>query len=261
MPNNATAADAQSPLTGVRVMVTRPTEPGDALSEQLRQLGAEVVAQPAIRISAPADWRPVDAALRHLREYDWIVFSSANGVRYFFGRMQQTAIHPLWHPLLAAMGPGTAEELAKFGRRADLVPTEFRAEALADALAPEAARHRFLLARASRGREVLAERLTAAGASVEQIVVYSSDDVETPEPAVESMLRAGEIDWITVTSSGIARSLAKLFGEDLRRAKLISISPLTSGVLRELGYEPAAEAAEYTSAGVTAVLVERVRLA
>ena len=114
---------------------------------------------------------------------------------------------------------------------------------------------RFLLARASRGREVLAERLTAAGAQVEQIVVYTSTDVERPEAEIAAMLRAGRIGWITVTSSAIARSLARLFGDDLRRAKLASISPITSGVLRELGYQPAAEAAEYTLAGLAAAIV------
>jgi uroporphyrinogen III methyltransferase / synthase len=164
----------------------------------------------------------------------------------------------LWYPLLAAMGPGTAEELTRYGRRADLVPSRFRAESLADALTPEAAGKRFLLARASRGRELLTERLTAAGAVVEQIVVYTSDDVEQPDPKAAAMLHAGEIDWITVTSSAIARSLAKLFGDDLRRSKLASISPITSDVLRELGHEPAVEAAEYTSSGLTAEMVAKI---
>jgi uroporphyrinogen III methyltransferase/synthase len=239
-------------------MVTRLIEPADALAEQLRALGAEIVAQPAIRISPPPDWQPVDAALAHLHQYDWLVFSSANGVRYLFDRLRQCNIRPLWVPLLAVMGPGTAEELARCGRRADLVPEQFRAESLADALAPEAPGKRFLLARASRGREVLAERLTAAGAAVEQIIVYASDDVERPDAKAAAMLRAGAIDWITVTSSAIARSLTRLFGDDLRRAKLASISPITSGVLRELGHEPAAEAAEYTSAGLIAAIVAKI---
>ena len=156
---------------------------------------------------------------------------------------------------MAAIGPGTADELARYGLRADLVPGQYRAEALAEALAHEAPGRRFLLARASRGREVLAEQLSAAGATVEQIVVYSSTDVQEPDPAVAALLRAGRIDWITVTSSAIARSLVGLFGEDLRRAKLASISPITSGALRELGHQPAAEAAEYTVAGLVTAIV------
>ena len=266
----------EHPLAGLRVMVTRPArEKGTGpicqdgpegashkldlspfpaeLAEQLRQLGAEVVAQPAIRIEPPADWRPVDAALARFGEFDWLVFSSANGVRYLCDRLREKEIGPL-SIKLAAIGPGTADELAHYGLHADLVPEQFRAEALAEALLGVAPGRRFLLARASRGREVLAEQLRAAGAAVEQIVVYTSTDVERSDPTVADLLRAGRIDWITVTSSAIARSLAGLFGDDLRRAKLASISPLTSGVLCALGYPPAVEAAQYTMAGLVAAI-------
>jgi uroporphyrinogen III methyltransferase/synthase len=127
------------------------------------------------------------------------------------------------------------------------VPDEYRAEALAESLSAEAsAGKRFLLARASRGREVLAETLTAKGGHVDQVVVYRSRDVQSPDPEVARRLVAGQIDWISVTSSAIAASLVSLFGDDLRRAKLASISPITSATLRKLGYEPAAEAAPYT---------------
>jgi uroporphyrinogen III methyltransferase / synthase len=310
MQNDVSSTGCFRPLAGLCVMVTRPAVAdsahpnplpagegtaavaADPLAERLRELGAEVVVQPAIRISPPADWRPVDDALARLREYDWLVFSSANGVRALMERRQVlekhggTALrlsHPTF-PRLAAMGPGTADELTRYGLRADLVPEQFRAEALAEALVnaeknaekgtvpvcrngPSGAAHkrglspfplagqRFLLARASRGREVLAERLTAAGARVDQIVVYTSTDVEHPDAEIAATLRAGRIDWITVTSSAIARSLARLFGDDLGRARLASISPITSGVLRELGYQPAAEAVQYTLVGLAEAIV------
>jgi uroporphyrinogen III methyltransferase/synthase len=109
---------------------------------------------------------------------------------------------------------------------------------------------RFLLARANRGREVLAEQLAAAGGTVEQIAVYTSRDVAACDPEIEQALATGGIDWITVTSSEIARSLAHLFGNQLGEARLASISPLTSATLRELGYEVAAEANPYTTAGL-----------
>jgi len=256
MQNQHSATGPSRPLLGVCVMVTRPAGASDPLAERLRALGADVIVQPAIRISPPVDWRPVDDALVRLDEYDWLVFSSANGVRYLFDRLGELNETPaIRFPKLAAMGPGTADELARYGRRADLVPEQFRAESLAEALACNAAGKRFLLARASRGREVLAERLAAAGAVVKEVVLYTSTDVDHPGAEAAALLRAGKIDWITVTSSAIARSLAKLFGDDLRRAKLASISPITSGILRELGYEPAAEAAEYTLAGLTAAIV------
>ena len=157
---------------------------------------------------------------------------------------------------MAAIGPGTADELARYGLRADLVPEQYRAEALAEALAREAPGRRFLLARASRGREVLAEQLSAAGAAVEQIVVYSSTDVQEPDPAVAALLRAGRIDWITVTSSAIARSLVGLFGEDFAapswRPSARSLPPRSV----ELGHQPAAEAAEYTIDGLVTAIVD-----
>src|SRR5690606_20639988 len=128
-------------------------------------------------------------------------------------------------------------------------------EGLAEELAQDAAGKRFLLIRASRGREVLAETLTAAGGEVEQIICYESRDVTAPALEIAGQLAAGHIDWITVTSSAIARSLVALFGEDLRRAKLVSISPITSATLRELGHEPAAEAETYTMEGLVAALL------
>jgi uroporphyrinogen III methyltransferase/synthase len=255
MQNESIATEESRPLLGVRVMVTRPAEESDPLGEQLRALGAEVIVQPAIRIGPPDDWQPVDDALARLPQYDWLVFSSANGVRYLLDRLgTPTERLTFRFPKLAAMGPGTAEELARYGRRADLVPQQFRAESLADALASDAAGKRFLLARASRGREVLAERLTAAGAIVEQVVVYTSSDMDRPSAEAAALLNEGKIDWITVTSSAIARSLARLFRQQMQRAKLASISPITSSTLRELGYEPAAEATEYTLAGLTAAI-------
>jgi uroporphyrinogen III methyltransferase / synthase len=253
---------ADRPLSRVRIMVTRAEGPADPLPAQLRELGADVVLQPVIRISPPPDWHPVDEALARLHEFDWLVFSSANGVRYLFERIKGSGVFiQRVPPRIAAMGPGTAEALAPYGLHADLVPEQFRAEALAEALTPYAAGRRFLLARASRGREVLAEQLTAAGAMVEQIVVYTSSDVEQPEADIAALLQSGRIDWITVTSSAIARSLAKLFGGELHRAKLVSISPITSDVLRELGYAPAVEARQYTISGLVAAIVDQTKAA
>lgn len=240
-------------------MVTRPEDPDDPLAEQLGRLGAEVILQPAIRIAPPDDWRPVDQVLDRLREFAWIVFSSANGVQYFLDRMAERNIAMPPHCKLAAIGPGTAEELARYGYATELVPDQYRAEALAEALADDASGRRFLLIRASRGREVLAEKLVAAGASVEQVVVYSSIDVERPRPEVASLLHSGQIDWITVTSSAIARSLVNMFDQELFRAKLASISPITSATLRELHHKPAAEAEEYTVAGLVVAIINAER--
>jgi uroporphyrinogen III methyltransferase/synthase len=243
---------SQRPLFGVRVLVTRPLHQAESLAERLDELGADISFQPVIEIADPADWGPVDRALRELDQYDWLVFSSANGVCYLLDRLWKTHgdLRSLAGVKLAAIGPGTAEELARYRLRADVVPGQYRAEALAEALAGEAAGRRFLLARASRGREVLAEGLLRAGGLVDQIVVYRSSDVAAPDPEIAAALAAGQFDWITVTSSAIAQSLARLFGDDLRKARLASISPVTSETLRRLGHRPAVEATQYTMAGL-----------
>ncbi len=245
------------PLFGVTVMVARPAEQAAGLANQLAELGARVLLQPAIEISDPPDWSPVDSALSRIDEFDWLVFSSANGVRFLLDRLLATGrdMRALGRVKLAAIGPGTTDELAKYHLTTDLQPDQFRAEALATALSEGAAGKQFLLARASRGREVLAEELRAAGGHVEQIVVYSSSDVQTPDEENSRLLAAGQIDWIAVTSSAIARSLAAMFSEDLRKSRLVSISPVTSATFRELGFEPTAEANEYTMNGVIAAIV------
>lgn len=258
LPAAAVPADADVPLHGRRVLVTRARSQGDRLWERLVDLGAQVHVQPAICIAPPTDWQLVDAALDQLGTFDWLVFSSSNGVRSLLDRLLQRGrdLRCLGAVKLAAIGPGTADELLGYGLRADLVPQEFRAESLADALSHEAASRRFLLARASRGREILAERLTHAGGRVTQIVVYESLDVAQAQPETRTWLSAGRIDWTTVTSSAIARSLVRMFGEELRRTRLASISPVTSEALRELGYPPSVEATEYTMDGVVAAIIQ-----
>lgn len=246
---------AARPLFGVRVLVTRPARQSADLAEALTELGAQVLLQPAIEILPPADWTGVDRVIENLDRYDWLVFSSANGVRSLLNRiLEHRDLRALARIKLAAIGSGTSDELARYHLRADLVPDEFRAEGLVEALQHEAAGKRFLLARASRGRELLAEQLLAHGGQVEQVVVYTSQDVAACDPHVGELLGEGHVDWITVTSSAIARSLAKLFGGQLARARLASISPITSQTLRELGYEPAAEAQQATTADLVAAI-------
>lgn len=248
------------PLFGRRVLVTRPASQAETLCRRLEELGAEVLIQPAIEISEPEDWGPVDRALERLEQYDWLVFSSANGVQFLLERVCQKHgdLRRLGRIKLAAIGPGTSEALAEYRLRADLLPAEYRAESLAEALSADARGRRFLLARASRGREVLAEQLRAAGGEVDQVVVYRSADVVSADPVVAQALAEGRIDWVTVTSSAIARSLVGLFGDELRKSRLVSISPITSSTLRELGHSVAAEAAEYDMAGIAeAILADR----
>lgn len=249
---------SERPLFGKTVLVTRPRHQASAIVSQLRDLGAEVLLQPVIEILPPEDWSAVDAAINRMDEFDWVVFSSRNGVEFLMKRAAE--LHQdarlFGNSKLAAIGPATADALAEYNLRADFHPEVYRAEALAEELAAEAAGKSMLLIRASRGREVLAEQLSASGATVEQVVAYRSVDVAEPEGAVATALAEGRIDWTTVTSSAIARSLVRLFGENLSKTKLAAISPLTAAVLKELGHIPEQVAEEYTAAGVVdAILV------
>lgn len=245
------------PLFGQKVAITRAADQADELRQPLEALGAEVLDQPAIEIRDVPDYSAVDTAIARLGEFDWIAFSSTNGVDKLLRRLlslNQDA-RAFATARLAAIGPGTAARLAEYHLLADYIPAEYRAEALAEGLAEQARGKKFLLIRASRGREVLAEQLVAAGGTVEQVVVYESVDATQPNARVEQLLSTGKLDWMTVTSSAIARSLVKLFGEELKKTKLASISPITSATLRELGFEPAVEAREYTIEGVVQAIV------
>jgi uroporphyrinogen III methyltransferase/synthase len=249
---------ARRPLFGITVMVTRPTIHEDSLAKSLADAGAEVLVQPAIEIGPPPDVDSLDSALPNLGNYDWVVFSSANGVNAVMSRLLSTDrdARAFGSANIAAIGPGTSGALLSYHLRADLVPDTYRAEALVEALAPRASGKRFLLVRASRGREVLAEGLKRAGAHVDQVIAYASNDVASPKPEVAAAMEAGHVDWITVTSSAIARSLAAMFGNQLKQAKLASISPITSNALRACGYPPTAEAQEYTIDGVVRAIVD-----
>jgi len=246
------------PLFGTRVFVPGTPATSRKLRDTLAELGAEVLARPAIRLLEPDDWTAVDAALHRLDLYDWVVFSSANGVDHVLGRLFHLGgdVRRFGGVRLAAMGSGTASALSRFHLNADLVPDEFVAESLARKLAEGAAGGRFLLVRASRGRNVLAEALAAVGGTVDQVVAYRSVDIEDPDPDVEAALSEGTIDWIPVTSAAIARSLGRLYGATLVRTRLASIGPVTSAALRELGYEPAVEAAPHTTAALVDAILD-----
>ena len=238
----------QLPLFGQSVLVTRPIAQAGSLVSAFEEAGAEVIVQPAIEIQPPNDWTAVDAAFDQLNQYDWVVFSSANGVQSFLDRLLSTGrdLRALAPVQLAAIGPGTSAALAEYHLNVDRQPERFQAEDLAAVLEQDAAGRRFLLIRASRGREVLAETLTVAGGQVDQVVCYASVDVQQVAGELPRRMHEGAIHWTTVTSSAIARSLAHLFAEGLAQTRLASISPVTSRTLRELGLEPTVEAPEAT---------------
>lgn len=244
------------PLFGRSILVTRPAHQAGSLATQLEELGAEVLLQPAIEIVEPESKTEIAATLSDLGKFDWIVFSSVNGVQFFMDALWSAHdLRALGNCRFATVGPATAARLEEFHLRADLIPASFEAESLAAALVDRVASQRVLLIRASRGREVLHDELQKVAAEVKQLVCYESRDVETADESVQARMSNGEIDYVTVTSSAIARSLANLFGNALKNTALVSISPITSATLRELGYEPALEATEYTMQGVLSAIL------
>lgn len=238
----------QLPLFGQTVLVTRPADQADSLSGPLRDRGATVLLQPAIEIGPPQDLAAVDAAIEALSSYQVIVFCSRNGVQYFLDRLLALGkdARTLAGVQIAAVGSKTAAALSEYHLNADIIPDDFRAESLVQRLAPDAAGKRIMIVRASRGRDLLADGLQAAGAEVSQVVAYSHGDVTEADPRLVELAKQGKIDWVTLTSSASAESIARMFGDSLRQAKIASLSPVTSKTITDLGFEVAVEASPYT---------------
>jgi uroporphyrinogen III methyltransferase/synthase len=249
---------ATRPLVGRRVVVPRPAGQGDEAASLITAAGGVPVAIPALRIEPPASWAAVDDALRQADGFDWIVFSSVNGVRAFGERMRAIGRDGRWlgTARLAAVGPSTAEALAAAGYRCDVVPAEFCAEGLSSALAGDGRRSRFLLLRADRGRDVLKRDLEAAGHEVTDVIAYRSAAVEGLDDRAVAALDAGPIDWIVVTSPAVAEACHRLFGGRLRAWRIATISPLTSAAVRSLGHTVATEAHEATARGLVQAMAD-----
>ncbi len=250
------------PLYGLHVVVTRPEGRADALIERLERLGATVLHAPTIRIADPPSSTALDAALRHLPSYDWIVWTSANGVSRTFARLAALGLDPDAPRAcqLAVIGGATARALAAFGHTADLVPPEAVAESLRDVLiaAGVGAGSRVLLPQPVTSRDVLAVGLRAAGAVVDVAPAYQTKPNTEAADDVRRWLAAGRIDCALVTSPSTVRGLLELLGGDaetLRRIPLACIGPVTADAVRALGIEPALVAAEHTNDGLVAALM------
>jgi uroporphyrinogen III methyltransferase/synthase len=252
------------PLFGQRIVVTRPRDEGSRAAMSLETLGAEVLLAPTVQVRPISDPGPLDAAIDRLASYEWLVFTSANGVRFFLERLTARGrdLRALGHLKLAAIGPVTAETLGQFHLNADLVPETFRSEALAAALLNRASGCKVLLARADRGRAVLKAELDKL-AEVDQVEVYRNVDAgKLPELVVER-ITGGTIDWVTITSPAIAARLHELLPQAARdrigrEVRLASLSPVTTEAARSLGWTVAVEADEFTWQGLVRAIVAQV---
>jgi uroporphyrinogen III methyltransferase/synthase len=231
-------------LFGRRIVVTRAREQASELRVRLEALGAEVVELPSIAVT------PLAVTVPELDAFEWLVFTSANGVVHFFECGLAPAgldARALAGVRIAAIGPGTATALAARGVRADLVPERFDAESLLEAFPPPGtAGERVLLARAESARDVLPDGLVAAGYDVEVLPVYRTE-VATPDPEVVERVRRGDVDALTFTSSSTVTNFCDLVGALPEPApSVISIGPVTSRSARARGLAVTAESDPHT---------------
>ena len=259
-------ADSSDPainrLRGKTVLVTRPAGQTESVRDQLEQLGAKVVLHPAIEIRPMADSSELDACLRALQqteEFGWVVFVSGNGVTHVASRLEHLgiSIDVLASRSIAAIGTSTLTQLKSLGVDHVISPEISNSESLAALLIKQVG-GQALIFRANRGSEELGKRLQSAGVDFEEVVAYRSVDVETADPGVLEMIAQGKIDWVTITSSAIANSTIKLFSTAISQSggktKTVSISPRTSQAMRDLGFEPDAEASQFNMQGIIAAM-------
>jgi uroporphyrinogen III methyltransferase/synthase len=242
------------PLSGRRIVVTRARAQASDFAAALETLGAEVVQLPVIRIADPEDPRPLEEAVAAVSTFDWVVFTSVNGVDRFFAALREQGrdARALATVSVCAIGPATAGELEKHGILADLVPGEFVAEAAVEALsaATQLTGKRILLPRAEVARAVLPDGLRALGAEVVEVHAYRTVHDGSGADEVKRRLAAGEIDLVTFTASSTVRNFVEAVGTDVGGAKVASIGPVTSETVREVGMTVDVEADEYTIPGL-----------
>ena len=247
------------PLFGRRVVVTRARAQAGELSRRLEELGAAVVEFPTIEIRPPRDFGPLDEAIRGLDSFDWLVFTSVNGVEAFLERLASHGLDVRAIPRgarIAAIGPATAGRVREAGLRVDVVPREYRAEALLEEISGEPLRgRRVLIPRAARAREVLPERLREAGAEVSVPPAYETVPSAEGREELARGLQAGEVDCVTFTASSTVENFVAAFGAReaarlLAGTRVACIGPITAAAARERGLRVDVEAGEYTIEGL-----------
>ncbi len=247
-------------LQGKRVLVTRAREQASDLERQLQTMGAVPLAFPTIRIVPPTDgYAALDAALRQLKTFDWGVFTSVNGVKHVWQRLDALGFSTaaIAHLQLAAIGPATAKALTAKGLDIAVMPPQYVAESLLDAI-PAPAGQRFLLPRADIARNALRTGLQAAGAEVVEVPAYHTVQVE-PTPEDWATLDQG-VDIMTFTASSTVHHFAAQVGRErlqtlAQHALVAAIGPITAETARSLGLRVDVVADRYTIAGLVEAMV------
>jgi uroporphyrinogen III methyltransferase/synthase len=256
------------PLLGRRIVITRPRSQASAFARAIEDLGGEVVEFPTIEILPPESYDALDRAIKEIRSYHWVIFTSGNGVKYFWTRFQQIKgdLSDLKGARIAAIGPETAGAVTSIGLHLDLVPQEYRAEAILQELTPhEVSGKRILLPRAAEARAVLPQTLRDWGAEVDVVEAYRTVAADSDGVRLRALLLGNEVDVVTFTSSSTVTHFAQLFpGGDiaglLAGATVACIGPITHKTAEEMGIRVDVIPRDYTTSGLTQAIVEYFKM-
>lgn len=253
---------AMKPLFGKKVLVTRSRSQASKLTTALEELGAECIEAPAIKIVPPVDnYEALDKAIGQLDKYNWLIFTSTNGVEHFWHRLVAGGkdARVLYKARICAIGAATAQALASHGITADVVPERYQAEGIIEALDNELiAGTKILIPRAAEARALLPEALTKAGAQVDVVVAYETVMGDAEAVEIRNSLAKGEIDVVTFTSSSTVKNLLKLIKDPelLKEVQLAAIGPITAETMQKNGLTANIVAAEYTIEGLVQSIKE-----
>ena len=252
-------------LFGKKVLVTRAREQASALTAGLAELGACCIEAPAIKIVPPESYGQLDEAIARLKEYDWLIFTSVNGVDHFFSRLAAAGLDTrAIAAKVAAIGSPTAKLLRSYGITADIVPAEFRAEGVVEAIEPYIKPGvKVLIPRALVARDILPVKLAEQGAVVDVVPAYRTLTGDTDGQELAAKLNKGEIELVTFTSSSTVTNLLSLLGSEgaglVAKAKVACIGPITAQTCLENGIKPDVIAEEYTIKGLIAAIAAMYR--
>lgn len=245
------------PLFGKNILVTRAREQASVLTNKLEALGANCIEAPAIKIVEPESYEGIDAAIAKITSYQWLIFTSTNGVDHFFKRLHKKGLdtRALANAKIAAIGVSTADQLERYGVKADCIPVQFRAEGIIEILKDEiTAGMKILIPRAAEAREILPEKLREMGAVVDVAHVYQTVIGEVDSQHLLEKLQANEIDLVTFTSSSTVKNLLDVLGEAgkacIVKTKTACIGPITAKTCFDNGIEPTVVAEDYTITGL-----------
>jgi uroporphyrinogen III methyltransferase / synthase len=252
------------PLSGKRILITRAREQSAESASRLKKMGAEVIVFPTIEIVPPLQWDGLDAAIDGLHSYDWIVFTSANGVHFFWQRLKEKGRRQRLPSSLkvCAIGPATAKALKEKGISVDYIPKEYIAEAILEGFEKMAIRgRRILLARARIARDVLPKGLKKMGAEMDVVEVYRTIKPRGGARKLRQLLTEGKIDAITFTSSSTVNHFAELLKKDdlktyLKGIAIACIGPVTARTAKAWGMKVTIQPDEYTLPGLTRAIAE-----